>query len=215
MPQPTPIHPTHHPTVAAVVLCGGRGTRMGGVDKPLQNFAGRPLIDAVIDRVRPQVDTGWISANRNLAIYQGSGWPVVADAQPEAFAGPLAGVRAVLNLVEHPFLLIVPGDTPHLPNDLCSRLVQAIAPGITAAVVHDGHRRQPLHCLVRTAEAKARRAELRSAQSAEDWHRLLDSVEVDFSDCADAFANLNRPEQFLSGSPEKLSSSEKLSSPED
>lgn len=201
MTEPVSIHPARHTPIAAVVLCGGRGARMGGVDKPLQPFEGRRLIDGIVERLRHQVDTGLISANRNLSDYADTGWPVVADAEPERYSGPLAGIRAALNVVEHPYLLIVPGDTPHLPADLCSRLFEAIAPGIAAVVAHDGQRCQPLHCLVRTNDVKARRAELRSAESAHDWHRLLDSVAVDFSDCAEGFLNLNRPEQFSSARP--------------
>ena len=109
-----------------LILCGGRATRMGGVDKPLQAFLGRPMVEHVIERLAPQ--TGgrvMISANRHREAYERFGYPVLADSMPD-FPGPLAGILAGLEALAATepdgWLLCVSGDSPWLPGDLLERL---------------------------------------------------------------------------------------------
>lgn len=146
--------------LSAVVLCGGRGTRMGGVDKPLQLFRGRPLVAHVLDRIRPQVGGRVIlSANRHLEAYRAYGHPVVTDSWPD-FPGPLAGLLAGMDAVaemdapadpppmpaangldaeggdtarDH-WVLCVSGDSPFLPIDLAARLKAALHDGPDSAM---------------------------------------------------------------------------------
>jgi molybdopterin-guanine dinucleotide biosynthesis protein A len=115
----------------ALILCGGRATRMGGVDKPLQAFLGRPLVEHVLERIAPQ--TGGrvlISANRHPLEYARFGHPVLADTLPD-FPGPLAGILAGLEALEardaDAWLLCVSGDSPWLPQDLLERLVTGLS----------------------------------------------------------------------------------------
>ena len=118
----------------ALILCGGRATRMGGVDKPLQAFLGRPLVEHVLGRIAPQ--TGGrvlISANRHREAYARFGHPVLADTLPD-FPGPLAGILAGLEALEaleardsEAWLLCVSGDSPWLPQDLLERLVEGLS----------------------------------------------------------------------------------------
>lgn len=107
--------------VAAVVLAGGRGTRMGGVDKGLQALDGRPLAQHVLEALRPQVAEVCISANRHAEAYRALGAEVIADAWPD-FRGPLAGLHAALARGTHDWWLAAPCDTPGLPADLVARL---------------------------------------------------------------------------------------------
>ncbi|WP_022978711.1 molybdenum cofactor guanylyltransferase MobA [Nevskia ramosa] len=134
--------------VCALLLCGGAGSRLGGVDKPLQSLAGRLLIERVLERIAPQAGDILISANRNLAQYAAYGLPVVDDGA-YAHCGPLAGLAAGLAAATGDDLLCVPGDAPLLPDDLAARL-DAARRSTHTAIAHadDGLGPQPLCCLV-------------------------------------------------------------------
>ncbi len=134
--------------ITGVVLAGGRGSRMGGVDKGLQLFQGVALARHALDRLRPQVGPTLVVANRNLPAYRDFGAPVLSDDLPD-HAGPLAGFLVALDHCATPWLLTVPCDAPCFPQDLASRLAEAVvAGGGTAAVATDGARPQPVFCLL-------------------------------------------------------------------
>ncbi|MBO9647074.1 MAG: molybdenum cofactor guanylyltransferase MobA [Variovorax sp.] len=121
---------TNRPAIATgeitgLVLAGGRGTRMGGVDKGLQNFNGTALAMHAVMRLGMQVGEIMINANRNLSAYESFGVPVWPDGLAD-FAGPLAGFLVGLEHCETPYLLTVPCDTPLFPLDLASRLCEAL-----------------------------------------------------------------------------------------
>ena len=141
--------------ITAVILAGGRGSRMGGVDKGLQNFNGVPLALHTLMRLSPQVGEIMINANRNLAAYESFGVPVWPDSTGMGeFAGPLAGFLTGLERCETPYLLTVPCDTPLFPADLVARMADAFARedadfAIAAAPEEDGQLRpQPVFCLM-------------------------------------------------------------------
>ena len=142
--------------ITGVILAGGRGSRMGGVDKGLQNFNGVPLALHTQLRLSPQVGELLINANRNLAAYESFGVPVWPDAASLGdFAGPLAGFLTALERCETPYMLTVPCDTPLFPHDLVARLAQALDAdnadiAMAAAREEDGQlRAQPVFCLMR------------------------------------------------------------------
>jgi GTP:adenosylcobinamide-phosphate guanylyltransferase len=114
--------------VTGVVLAGGLGRRMGGVDKGLQLLDGRPMVAQVIERLQPQVDELLINANQNLDRYAAFGHRVVPDSI-EGFAGPLAGLERGLANATHGLVATVPCDSPFLPADLVIRLYEALATG--------------------------------------------------------------------------------------
>jgi molybdopterin-guanine dinucleotide biosynthesis protein A len=144
--------------ITGLVLAGGRGTRMGGVDKGLQNFNGTPLALHALLRLQMQegglVGDQMINANRNLGAYEAFGMPVWPDTLND-YAGPLAGFMTGLERCETPFLLTVPCDTPLFPLDLAERLAQAFEDedteiAMAAAREEDGQLRpQPVFCLLR------------------------------------------------------------------
>lgn len=116
--------------ITAIVLAGGRGSRMGGVDKGLQNFRGMPLVMHTLMRLQMQggglIAESMVNANRNLSAYESMGVSVWPDATPDEFAGPLAGFLTGLERCESPYLLTVPCDTPLFPLDLAQRLMLAM-----------------------------------------------------------------------------------------
>ena len=112
-------------SVTGLILAGGKGSRMGGVDKGLQAFRGKRLVDHVYERLAPQVGGVIINANQNHDEYRSFGVRVVSDAIG-GFAGPLAGLHAGLSISKRPFLASVPCDSPFLPTDLIERLYQRI-----------------------------------------------------------------------------------------
>jgi molybdopterin-guanine dinucleotide biosynthesis protein A len=146
------------PAITGLILAGGRGSRMGGVDKGLQNFRGQPLAKQTLVRLQQQSlppQDILINANRNLAGYQSLGVPVWPDSL-DGFAGPLAGFLTGLEHCQTPLLLTVPCDSPLFPLDLVQRLVQAMADqdadlAMAAAPEADGAvRPQPVFCLLKT-----------------------------------------------------------------
>jgi molybdopterin-guanine dinucleotide biosynthesis protein A len=110
--------------VTGLILAGGQGQRMGGVDKGLQPLQGMPLAMHVLWRLAPQCQDVIINANRNLGAYEGMGRTVVPDASGD-FQGPLAGMMAGLPYCDTEWMMAVPCDTPRLPADLVERLLQA------------------------------------------------------------------------------------------
>jgi molybdopterin-guanine dinucleotide biosynthesis protein A len=140
--------------ITGVILAGGRGSRMGGVDKGLQNFNGIPLALHTLLRLQPQVGEVMINANRNLGAYEAFGVPVWPDVLSD-YAGPLAGFLTALERCETPWLATVPCDTPLFPPDLVERLALAAHEqdaeiAMAAAREEDGNvRAQPVFCLMR------------------------------------------------------------------
>src|SRR3954454_17710006 len=140
--------------VTGLILAGGRGSRMGGVDKGLQNFRGMPLALHTLMRLQPQVGDVMVNANRTLAAYEALGVPVWPDVLPD-FAGPLAGFLTGLERCETPWLMTVPCDTPLFPLDLTERLARAAQEhdaeiAMAAGREQDGEvRPQPVFCLLR------------------------------------------------------------------
>lgn len=116
--------------ITGLVLAGGRATRMGGIDKGLQPFRGRPLAQHALARLQPQVGALMLNANRNLAQYAALGAPYNAPVWPDGladYAGPLAGFLSGLEHCPTPWLLTVPCDTPLFPHDLAARLAAVAA----------------------------------------------------------------------------------------
>ena len=182
--------------ITGLVLAGGRGSRMGGVDKGLQPFRGRPLAAHAIERLQPQVAAVIVNANRHLDAYAQFGWPTVVDAQGD-FSGPLAGMLAGLRCCETDYLATVPCDTPQFPFDLVHRLAAAIgAPQacIAMAATRDASGRvqpQPVFCLLPVAlRDDLAEALARGERKIDRWMARHGCVQVVFDD-EQAFFNVN------------------------
>lgn len=182
--------------ITGLVLAGGRGSRMGGVDKGLQNHQGLPLALHALLRLSPQVGAVMINANRNLGAYEALGAPVWPDAESD-FPGPLAGFLAGLERCETGYLVTVPCDSPRFPVDLVERLARGLSEAgadIAMAVTQDAageRRRQPVFCLMHSGVLPSLVAFMHGGQRRIDrWTDAQRCVEVLFDD-ADAFFNAN------------------------
>ncbi len=178
--------------IEAVILAGGKASRMGGCDKGLQLWQGLPLIAHSIKRLQPQISQISINANRNLAQYQQHGWPVFSDMLPN-FQGPLSGMATALARLDCDFVLFVPCDCPLLPLNLLTKLQSAVLKNqVLAAYAHNGERQHPTFCLMSKKlltplTAYLAKGERRIFHFLQSQH----AIEVDFSEQPQAFKNFN------------------------
>lgn len=188
--------------IAGCVLAGGRGSRLGGLDKGLVDLAGRPLVAHVMARFAPQVRALAISANRNLESYRAHAATVLPDAAPDDGAGPLAGIATALAWCPAPLLAIVPCDSPFLPRHLVATLEAARRrAGATVAVARTADGLQPMFALLAVELADTARAALRAGErKVERWYRQQALVEVDLDAERAALANLNTPQDLIAAS---------------
>lgn len=179
--------------ITGLLLAGGQGRRMGGVDKGLQPFRGRPLAAWSLERLAPQVGQVLINANQHPDQYAALGHPVVADAIG-GFAGPLAGMHAGLAACTTPWLATVPCDSPFLPSDLVARLAQAIAahPDAQIAIARTQGEPQPVFCLMRADLRAPLEEHLRAGgRKIQAWYATLAHAYAEFDEAPEAFVNLN------------------------
>lgn len=190
--------------IVGVLLAGGLARRMGGGDKPLRLLAGRPLLDHVIDRLRPQVSGLVLNANGDPARFAAYGLPVVGDSVP-GYAGPLAGVLAGLdwaaaNRADCPLIVSVATDAPFLPTDLVARMAAAmVAEGADLACAASGGQAHPVIGLwpVRLRDDLRRAVVDEGLRKVDLWTARYRLVEVPFSDQPiDPFFNANRPDDL-------------------
>ena len=187
-----PRAPAKVPGVTGVILAGGTGRRMGGVDKGLVALDGKPMVEHVLARLAPQVDAVLINANQNLDRYARLGVPVVPDAIP-GFAGPLAGFSAGLAAATTEFVVTVPCDSPFLPHDLVARLMaDLVAHRADLAVARTFDQPHPVFALVRRRVFAHLASFLDGGgRKIDAWYATLATVETAFDDEADAFRNIN------------------------
>jgi molybdopterin-guanine dinucleotide biosynthesis protein A len=184
--------------ITGLILAGGRGRRMGGVDKGLQLLNGRAMVDWVQERLAPQVNELLINANQNLDAYAKFGVPVLAD-RIDGFAGPLAGLHRGLEAAANPYVVTVPCDSPFLPRDLVQRLYAGLkSAGAQLAVARTGDQPHPVFCLCERALRPHLNAFLQAGgRKIDAWYATLKITEVMFDDEAEAFSNINTPEELL------------------
>jgi len=190
--------------ITGLILAGGRGSRMGGVDKGLQNFNGIPLALHTLMRLGPQVESVMVNANRNLSAYESFGAAVWPDASAD-FAGPLSGFLVGLERAETPYVLTVPCDTPRLPLDLAQRLAAAMVRegadiAMAAAPETDDQgqtqiRTQPVFCLMKIELSESLvKFTHAGGRKIDAWTAQHNTVVVPFDALGDdplAFANVN------------------------
>ena len=178
--------------ISAIILSGGRATRMNGVDKGLVLLQQKPLIAHVIARLKLQVDEIFINANREIEQYQAFGYQVLQDENTD-FIGPLAGFSLGLQHAKHDYILTVPCDSPLLPLDLVERLYNGMAASrMDIAVASSAGNTHPVFCLMKKSVLPSLLAYIETGErKVSTWQKSQHYTEVDFSDCDEAFTNLN------------------------
>lgn len=207
-------------SIVAVLLSGGAGRRFGGMDKGLQIYRGKPLMEHVIKSLTPQVDDFVLCINRNYHRYAEYGYHIVTDTEnsldeegstegidikDSIYQGPMAGVVAAARYIDKSvwskqpnFIALSSCDSPNLPSDLIARLLAKIeASKKSVAVAHDGERRQNLHCLIRVeALDSLQHFYQNDGRAMHRWFQEIGAIDVDFSDQPRSFKNINTPEQM-------------------
>ena len=184
--------------ITAVILAGGKGSRLGGQDKGLVSYLNKPLIQHVLDKIEPQVGHIIINANRNQDDYAKFGYPVISDELSD-FQGPLAGFLTGMKTSKTDYILTLPCDGPDLPDDLVSRLVSRLVSEVkdnNIVVAHDGKRLQPVHALIPTSLIESLESFLANGDRKIDlWYAEHPMTTADFSDKPEVFFNINTEEQ--------------------
>ena len=192
--------------ITGLILAGGRGTRMGHVDKGLQTFRGGPMALHVMMRLQPQVGELMINANQNLGPYESFGLPVWPD-EMQGYAGPLAGMQTGLIHCTTDYLVTAPCDSPFLPADLVERLSQGLLEAdadVAVAVTGEGATRQahPVFCLMKASLLQHLSEYLRDGgRKVDAWYASLKAAEVQFDDEA-AFRNINTTAELKQYEPD-------------
>lgn len=181
-------------SVTGVILAGGRATRMGGIDKGLVPLAGRPMVEHIIERLRPQTAALLINANRSHDIYAQYQLPLVAD-RLDDYAGPLAGMASGLAASTTAWVVTVPCDSPLVPADLVARLWEALQrEGAELAVATGAGRMQPVFALLpRTLLASLESFLAAGERKIDRWYGRHQVALADFEDTPEAFLNVNTP----------------------
>lgn len=184
-----------HSQVTALILAGGMGRRMGGQDKGQIELHGQPLIEFILEAIRPQVNTVLINANRHQQEYARYAYPVVGD-QLEGYQGPLAGFVVGMSASATPYIVTLPCDGPLVAPDLVARLLQAIVrDDADLAVAHDGERLQPVYALLPTRLLANLENFLATGDRKIDrWYAQQRMALADFSDTPQMFMNINTPD---------------------
>jgi molybdopterin-guanine dinucleotide biosynthesis protein A len=189
--------------ITGLILAGGRAQRMGGIDKGLIPFHQKPLIEVTIQRLKTQVGSILINANRNITKYAVYGYPVIMDETPD-FSGPLAGFLMGLKNCKTPYLLTTPCDSPLFPKDLGAKLANELELNDLDLVYASSKEAdgkvwaQPVFCLMRATLQGSLNSFLSKGDLKIDrWFKELKSGTVIFDD-TQAFANANTPEELQS-----------------
>jgi molybdopterin-guanine dinucleotide biosynthesis protein A len=192
--------PLNSQGITAVILAGGRASRMGGADKGLQNFNGAPMALRALMRIAPQVDGCLINANRNLSLYESFGVPVWPDGNAD-FAGPLSGFVVGLQRTTTPYLLTIPCDTPFFPKDIAKRMLQSLeASNADIAMAAQAGHTQPVFCLIKQHMLESLLAFMQTGgRKIDRWTDAQKTIFVHFDEPTDdkrAFANANTAEEL-------------------
>jgi len=178
--------------ITGIILSGGRGSRMGGVDKGFVELDGQPLIAHAIAHLKPQVASIIISANRETERYAEYSYSVIRDTQDD-YAGPLSGIASALFHARTRLAMIVPCDMPYLPSDLVARMYTKLEQeGVEVCMASDGKHLHPVVCLMKTSLLEELVHDVQSGEcKTGHWMKQRTHVIEDFSDCPEAFVNIN------------------------
>ena len=184
--------------ITLCILAGGEGQRVNQQDKGLLEWQGKPLVEHILHDMSGQFSHIVINANRNQELYEHYGYDVIRDDSP-GFQGPLMGILSLFKHTTTPYILVIPCDSPHPPQNLLSRLTQCLLEKHTpCALCHDGERLQPLFALLsREIENQLDRFVAQDRHKVQDFFESINQAICDFSDQPQAFTNINTLEDFI------------------
>ena len=181
--------------ITGLILCGGKGTRLGNKDKGLVPYRGKMLVQHMIDRVQPQVDQLLININQNEEKYETFGAQLTTD-EDNNYQGPLAGILSAKSKITTEFCFVVPCDMPHIPLNTVERLHSVIGDKHAVAVANKG-RVQPLVLLIRSSIIGTISDRLKGKnKSVLGWLESIGYTTAKFHDSMSEFRNLNEPGEF-------------------
>ncbi len=185
--------------VTGVILAGGQARRMGGQDKGLVMLDDKPMVEIIIDVLKPQTAKLLINANRNHDSYSQYGLELVAD-ELSGYCGPLAGMASALKTINTDYMVTAPCDSPFIPLDLVQRLADALDNKSTEiSVAHDGERIQPVFCMLKKTLLQSLTDYLAAGDRKIDrWFKQHNFAIADFSDKPETFDNINTQEDVES-----------------
>lgn len=182
--------------ITGIILAGGQGERLGGVDKGLLELGGRPLVLHVAEHLKLQTAELIVSCNRNEGTYLNLGLKTVSDELPFT-EGPVAGIVAALRQTRTPYALIASVDMPFLPDDLAESLSRGISDETPIAIIDDGAHLQYLTTLMRTDMLSAFEAALKQGvRAVRHIQQTLGVRAVRYAHPGHAFMNINTPEDL-------------------
>jgi molybdopterin-guanine dinucleotide biosynthesis protein A len=184
-------------TCSAIILAGGQGQRMGGVDKGLMQWHNKPLIAHIIERLTPQVDEIIISCNRNMEQYKSFGYRCIKDTSDD-FLGPLAGIASGIEISRYNSILVCPCDTPLIPLNLLQQLENTMQQsGASAVIACDNRNQHYSHALLTKEFAKTASGQLLTKKRAlKSWYETTHWRCAAFDNSNKAFTNINTLEQL-------------------
>ena len=180
-----------HDGITAIILAGGKGIRMGGIDKGLLAFEGMTLVERAIARISSHVSEILISANRHVDVYAGLGFKVISDEG----CGPLCGMRRGMLEAGFPHVLSLPCDTPFFPENIAERLMNGLAHADIAIPESEGDTHQAFMLCKKTLVDDLSDFIGRGGRKVHEWQARFNCAIVHFAD-GKAFFNLNTPEDL-------------------
>ena len=183
--------------ITAVILAGGKGSRLGGQDKGLILYQNKPLIEHLLKRITPQVASVIISANRNHNIYASYGYPVIQDAMAD-YQGPLAGFSSAMSIAKTDYIITLPCDGPFISDDLVARLQICLQKNPSKIIVaHDGKHLQPTYAMIPISKLSKLNQYLdNGGRKIHQRYAENNAVPCDFSDNPKIFTNINTEKQL-------------------
>ena len=185
------------PSLSAIILAGGEGRRMGGLDKGLVVYQDKPLVQWVKEALPSAVKQIIISCNRHPQDYAQYGQTIHDLPSEFSYGGALSGILAALPLCEYDWAIIAPCDLIYYPTDfassawikLCDHLQQH-PNAAKIAVAHDGERRQNLCLLIHKNEIDGLIDALKISRAVRHWLDTRQALDIAWAD-AHAFLNMN------------------------
>jgi len=183
--------------LTVVILAGGRGSRLGGQDKGLLEWQGKPFIEHILQSIAPVAKNIMINANRNAEVYQQYGYPVISD-DIDDYAGPLAGMLAALRSAKTEYVMTVPCDapstTPAMIDQFCD-VHEKQHQKLYVAGTDDGL--QPVYAMIHTSLIENLAQYLADGhRKTQGWLKDNDAVVIHFDQQVTSFLNINTEDEF-------------------